>query len=412
MEVIETQDAVLINFVDGVGRCGQVCDKWASLSSREGMANPSGGWRCPSSTRNGYSIYEDWSNSTYMVTTEVCCTCWTRDKKISGQRCTSQFKRYVHHQSDGRTKGDGYVPRTQSSILYHTKPLTRKKIANDIYQHEWCPPPQRTPDDSSCEQSIIMARAAQLYTKAAKEMETLLVQGGGIYFQQQVEQDHPQRKESQVIVLLEDSLNNIVALSQCTYDRRTITRPPNWQLSTSCRSTLTMLRLSCEQLKPLCWILLLPWRKPLEAIHNQRSRTRTLRRRKSSNVLKYNSNGSSRNTNKRQKKCLGTNSRPRRRQLRSRIIPRRTKILGTRKNWQNIKLIPPRGVLNKNLWLETTNVRNQLLFPPAPAKTTLRIGEPKVTSSCSRLLFPCSLLCCIFDYMVLESLKWGFLQMQ
>jgi hypothetical protein len=83
------------------------------------------------------------------------------------------------------------------------KAITRKKIANDIYQHEWCPPP-KTSDDPSCEQS--MARATKLYTKAAKEMETLL---DGTYFQQ-VEEDHPQRKESQGILL--DALNNIVAV--------------------------------------------------------------------------------------------------------------------------------------------------------------------------------------------------------
>lgn len=84
------------------------------------------------------------------------------------------------------------------------KALTKKKIANDIYQYEWCPPP-KSPEDPNCEQS--MARAIRLYTKTAKEMETLL---GGTYFQQ-VETDHPQRKESQIILL--DSLNNIVAVN-------------------------------------------------------------------------------------------------------------------------------------------------------------------------------------------------------
>jgi FKBP-type peptidyl-prolyl cis-trans isomerase len=83
------------------------------------------------------------------------------------------------------------------------KALTKKKIANDIYQYEWCPPP-KAPDDPSCEQS--MGRAIRLYTKTAKEMQTLL---DGTYFQQ-VETDHPQRKESQTILL--DSLNNITAV--------------------------------------------------------------------------------------------------------------------------------------------------------------------------------------------------------
>ncbi|KAL3906941.1 MAG: hypothetical protein SGILL_009074 [Bacillariaceae sp.] len=83
------------------------------------------------------------------------------------------------------------------------KALTKKKIANDLYQYEWCPAPQ-SKDDPMCEQA--MNRAIQLYSKAAKEMETLLQ---GNYFQN-VEQNHPQRLESQRLLL--DALNNIVAV--------------------------------------------------------------------------------------------------------------------------------------------------------------------------------------------------------
>jgi len=83
------------------------------------------------------------------------------------------------------------------------KAETKKKIANDTYQHEWCPPPT-SPDDPDCQQA--MARAIRLYTKTAKEMETLL---DGNYFAQ-VEKDHPQRKQAEKILM--DSLNNITAV--------------------------------------------------------------------------------------------------------------------------------------------------------------------------------------------------------
>jgi len=83
------------------------------------------------------------------------------------------------------------------------KALTKKKIANDIYQNEWCKPPE-TSESADCEHA--MKRALRLYTKAAKEMETL-VQGTYFNF---VEEDHPQRHESRQILL--DSLNNIVAV--------------------------------------------------------------------------------------------------------------------------------------------------------------------------------------------------------
>jgi hypothetical protein len=83
------------------------------------------------------------------------------------------------------------------------KALTRKNIANDIYQCEWCAP-SKTPNDPDCESA--MARAIRLYQKSAKEMDTLLQ---GVYFQQ-VEEDHPQRHQSRQLML--DSLNNTVAV--------------------------------------------------------------------------------------------------------------------------------------------------------------------------------------------------------
>jgi len=89
------------------------------------------------------------------------------------------------------------------------KALTRKTIANDIYQQEWCPPPTR-PDDPICD--MAMTRSVRLYTKAAKDMETLLT---GTYFSQ-VEQDHPQRLQSKQLLL--DCLNNIVAVHLRQHD--------------------------------------------------------------------------------------------------------------------------------------------------------------------------------------------------
>ena len=83
------------------------------------------------------------------------------------------------------------------------KAVSRKTIANDIYTHEWCPPPAGE-RDPSCDAA--MARALRLYKKAAQEMETLL---GGTYFNQ-VEENHPQRIQASQIML--DSLNNIVAV--------------------------------------------------------------------------------------------------------------------------------------------------------------------------------------------------------
>jgi hypothetical protein len=89
------------------------------------------------------------------------------------------------------------------------KAITRKTMANDIYQNEWCPPPA-TPEDPSCDAA--MTRAVRLYQKAATEMETLLQ---GTYFNQ-VEAEHPQRHQSKQILL--DSLNNIVTVQLRQHD--------------------------------------------------------------------------------------------------------------------------------------------------------------------------------------------------
>jgi hypothetical protein len=81
------------------------------------------------------------------------------------------------------------------------KALTRKTIANDIYQFEWSSSPS-----SADENNMAVARALRLYQRAAADMQQLL---GGVYFQQ-VEADHPQRDQARQIML--DSLNNIAAV--------------------------------------------------------------------------------------------------------------------------------------------------------------------------------------------------------
>lgn len=120
------------------------------------------------------------------------------------------------------TNGLGVVP-PKSNVMYEVtvaqkvmdtsrlnpyftiqKALTKKNIANDVYQNEWCKPPE-TDEDADCDYS--MKRAIRLYTKAAKEMEALIQ---GTYFQKIAEKDHPQKHESRQILL--DSLNNIVAV--------------------------------------------------------------------------------------------------------------------------------------------------------------------------------------------------------
>lgn len=75
------------------------------------------------------------------------------------------------------------------------KAMTRKKIANDIYQNEW---------NSG---GKARERAIRLYEKAGKDMHKLL---HGTYFQQVGDPEHPQRKECKAI--LGDCFNNIVAV--------------------------------------------------------------------------------------------------------------------------------------------------------------------------------------------------------
>lgn len=91
------------------------------------------------------------------------------------------------------------------------KALSKKNIANDIYQYEWCPALKRASYnreegkvDPDC--TTAMKRAIRLYQKSAKEMETVL---GGTYLNS-VEEDHPQRHQCQQLML--DCLNNIVAV--------------------------------------------------------------------------------------------------------------------------------------------------------------------------------------------------------
>jgi hypothetical protein len=74
------------------------------------------------------------------------------------------------------------------------KALTKKNIANDLYQWEWAS------SGTTREKSI------RLYEKAGKDMETLL---DGTYFAS-VEPDHPQRKQCRSIMF--DSYNNVIAV--------------------------------------------------------------------------------------------------------------------------------------------------------------------------------------------------------
>ena len=125
-------------------------------------------------------------------------------------------------ENSSNTIGSGVVP-PKSNVMYEVtvtqkvmdtsrlnpyfsiqKALTKKQIANDVYQNEWCRPPE-SDKDANCDYS--MKRAIRLYTNAAKDMEALLQ---GTYFQQVAEKDHPQKHESRQILL--DSLNNIVAV--------------------------------------------------------------------------------------------------------------------------------------------------------------------------------------------------------
>ena len=79
------------------------------------------------------------------------------------------------------------------------KALTRKNIANDIYQNEWV-------TEEGVDKTMAIGRALRLYKRAAQDMETLL---SGTYFNQ-VEDDHPQRIQARQVMM--DCLNNIVAV--------------------------------------------------------------------------------------------------------------------------------------------------------------------------------------------------------
>jgi hypothetical protein len=114
-----------------------------------------------------------------------------------------------------RTHGDYTLP-ADSSVMYEVtvtqivvdtsrlnpyfpiqKSLTRKNIANDIYQYEWV---------EGVDTTMAMQRAVRLYQKAAKDLDVLL---NGVYFQQ-VELDHPQKLQARQIML--DALNNTTAV--------------------------------------------------------------------------------------------------------------------------------------------------------------------------------------------------------
>ena len=100
------------------------------------------------------------------------------------------------------------------------KAVTKKKIANDIYQNEWCRPRPRSSSSSNADAdaaavitvekapdcTIAMARAIRLYTQAAKDMDTLLE---GTYMKN-VAPEHPQKQEAEQLVRA--ALNNIVVV--------------------------------------------------------------------------------------------------------------------------------------------------------------------------------------------------------
>jgi len=84
------------------------------------------------------------------------------------------------------------------------KALTRKKIANDLYQHEYMILSSK--DAADQKNDAAKMRALKLYRQAGRDMKDLL---GGTYFNS-VEQDHPQRKE--VRQLMMDCYNNVVVI--------------------------------------------------------------------------------------------------------------------------------------------------------------------------------------------------------
>jgi tetratricopeptide (TPR) repeat protein len=86
------------------------------------------------------------------------------------------------------------------------KAMTRKKIANDLYQHELLNlTPAEAADDKNMN-SEARERALKLYRQAGRDMKDLL---DGTYFAQ-VEQEHPQRKECRQLMI--DSYNNVTVI--------------------------------------------------------------------------------------------------------------------------------------------------------------------------------------------------------
>lgn len=84
------------------------------------------------------------------------------------------------------------------------KALTRKKIANDLYQHELMILSQKEAANKENEEGKL--RALKLYRQAGRDMKDLL---DGTYFAS-VEQDHPQRKECRQLMI--DCYNNVVVI--------------------------------------------------------------------------------------------------------------------------------------------------------------------------------------------------------
>jgi tetratricopeptide (TPR) repeat protein len=85
------------------------------------------------------------------------------------------------------------------------KALTRKKIANDLYQYELLSLTPTQAADKTRNEAARM-RALKLYRQVGRDMKDLL---DGTYFQS-VEEDHPQRKECRKLMI--DSYNNVVVV--------------------------------------------------------------------------------------------------------------------------------------------------------------------------------------------------------
>jgi hypothetical protein len=198
-EVIEPQDAVLINVEGWVAN-----DNTAVKPNEEGVFQEAKSWLIVIGEGDVLPAIE--MGARFMETGQTALI-WSHSKYAMGPGTRTYQKTTVLPHSNVMFKLTITQKVMDTSRLnpYFTiqKALTKKRIANDIYQFEWCPAPQ-SKDDPVCEQA--MNRAIRLYTKTSKEMETLLQ---GNYFQS-VEKDHPQRVESHQLLL--DALNNIVAV--------------------------------------------------------------------------------------------------------------------------------------------------------------------------------------------------------